>query len=607
MSVDVLQGDFSGKPLDFGGHGICGSIDRFGRIISFSKYHSEHGWAGFTSTKPFTDQDRYDQAAVRKFRADVANTEGFGPLFDQNIETQKFGLLGGAIPEVSTIFSDGSSAKVTTLTTEYGVIQRWEISSNSIDWGGNVSVQRAAYSQLTEGGPLKDTKPNVELSWNDNTLHVYDDNLKCFSQVTGFSDEKFTLLKTSDYLQTVCVSAVDADVYFIGFAVAETEGEVADLKKQLRSYLNEDAFQAKLTHEIANWEEVLSVTNDDLILRRAVVYAHLLSISTSSDATCILTDHMLLPLSWNRDAWFVAKVLLLLGRDGVEIVRRHINWMFDVADRGIANEWGRCYLVNGVLKDAAYQLDQQVFPLLELADYAELSGDSEMLDKLRLEVDGIVQAILKRRHQSLWLFPTEETPGDDPMEYQYHFSTHVLMVYTFARLNAVYPDRGFQDIADNIRKDTLEYFTAEFEGRDVFAYATDAEGNYHFYHDANDVPLAMAVEWGFVEKDNSVWRATLDFAWSPANSSGYFDGNRLGSIHTPTPWPLGDIQKLMVARLLGDKKDEEAALKDIFDAAQLDGGLPEAYELGTHNVRSRHWFAWPNALYAIAQLTEQTS
>lgn len=604
MRDDELQGDFSGKPLDFGGHGICGSIDRFGRIISLSKYHSEHGWAGFTSTKPFTDQDRYDQAAVRKFRADVAQTAGFGPLFEQSIETQKFALLGGAIPEVTTIFSGGSSVKVSTLTTEYGVIQRWEISENSIDWGGNISVQRAAYSQLTEGGPLKDTEPDVELSWNDNTLGIYDEKLKCFSQVTGFSDAKFTLLKKSDCLQTVSVSSADSDVYFICFSVAETERELARYNKQIGRYLNEEAFQAKLALEIGHWEEILEGTEDDLILLRAIVYAHLLSISTSTEATCILTDHMLLPLSWNRDAWFVAKVLLLRGGNGLEIVRKHINWMFDVADRGVANEWGRCYLVNGDLKDAAYQLDQQVFPLLELADYIELSSDNEMLDRLKPEVDAIVQAILKRRHQNLWLFPTDETPGDDPMEYQYHFSTHVLMVHTFARLDAVYPNSGFRDIADNIQRDTLAHFTANLEGKSVFAYATDAEGNYHFYHDANDVPLAMAVEWGVVEKDDAVWRATLDFAWSPSNIDGYFSGRRLGSVHTPAPWPLGDVQKLIIARLLGDKRDEEAALKDISDAAQLDGGLPEAYELETHKVRSRHWFAWPNALYAIAQLTD---
>ena len=36
-------------------------------------------------------------------------------------------------------------------------------------------------------------------------------------------------------------------------------------------------------------------------------------------------------------------------------------------------------------------------------------------------------------------------------------------------------------------------FVAEQNGRRLYAYATDGAGKYHFYHDANDFPLALAL------------------------------------------------------------------------------------------------------------------
>src|SRR5690606_28351415 len=106
----------------------------------------------------------------------------------------------------------------------------------------------------------------------------------------------------------------------------------------------------------------------DLILRRGLFYGQMMAVPVTDEATCILTDHMLLPLSWNRDSYFVVDALVRWEKTHLETMRRHLNWMFEVAERP-NNEWGRCYLASGQQKDPAYQLDQQLFPLLELAEY----------------------------------------------------------------------------------------------------------------------------------------------------------------------------------------------------------------------------------------------
>jgi meiotically up-regulated gene 157 (Mug157) protein len=159
-------------------------------------------------------------------------------------------------------------------------------------------------------------------------------------------------------------------------------------------------------------------------------------------------------------------------------------------------------------------------------------------------------------------------------------------------------------MAQRMRADVDRVFIAEYKGRQIYAYAADAHGNFRFYHDANDLPLAWAPAWGFVASDDPIWRATIQFAFSSENAEGFYDG-RLGSVHTPAPWPLGNIQQLIVARAIGDPELERLTQTRLRSTAQWDGALPEAYEAITGRVFSRHWFAWPNAALYLAFAGQQ--
>ena len=91
---------------------------------------------------------------------------------------------------------------------------------------------------------------------------------------------------------------------------------------------------------------------------------------------CILTDHRLLQLSWTRDGYYQA--LLLLAARHIEpralgVVSEHLRWLWGRCDRG-TNGWMRSHLPNGAVKDRAYQADQQLYPMLELLDYRDAAG-----------------------------------------------------------------------------------------------------------------------------------------------------------------------------------------------------------------------------------------
>ncbi|MCI0710184.1 MAG: glycoside hydrolase family 125 protein [Chloroflexi bacterium] len=579
------------KPLDFGGEGVTGSVDINGRLIALNAYHPQEGYVTFTVAPSFTEKDRYDQKAVRAYRAGLVTLSGFGPHFEPPIQRREVRLLGDAIPQLHLEFGGGGSATTTILALQGGVLQHWDFRGVTPLWKGKVAVQRATYSQLTEGGPLPPAQVKSKLNIGAGLMTLTNPAIQATAAIAGFSDAAGMFSQGADGPVDVKLPPETRSSVFLSYGFARDEHHAVSIARQLQRYATVEVFDALLQEMIAKWEKCWSGVPDDLILRRALLYGQIMAVPVTDEATCILTDHMLLPLSWNRDAYFVMDALVRWERTHLETMRRHLKWMFEIAERP-NNEWGRCYLASGQQKDPAYQLDQQLFPLLELAEYTVMTGDGAFVE----HIQPVMNTLLKRRIGPAWLFPTEETPADDPVAYPYHFSSHLLLWHMLQRLQAIIP--GYRELSRWVYRDIQRYFIVEREGKKLFAYAVDGLGNASFYHDANDVPLAMAPVWGFTTTDDPVWLATIDFAFSPANEGGYYGDGFLGSVHTRAPWALGDCQRLLIGRLLGDREMETQARDHLQRAAQWDGALSEGYDASTFDVVSRHWFAWPNALYA---------
>ncbi|MEL6307233.1 MAG: glycoside hydrolase family 125 protein, partial [Chloroflexota bacterium] len=177
----------------------------------------------------------------------------------------------------------------------------------------------------------------------------------------------------------------------------------------------------------------------------------------------------------------------------------------------------------------------------------------------------------------------------------------ILLWYVFKRLDAVFSEEELMypvDMYETLKEEYNKLFITEHNGKQIYSYATDGAGNHYIYHDANDIPLVMMPLWGFCDKDDPIWRNTIDFAFSDSNP-GFYDGV-LGSVHTPAPWALGDAQELIFCKVIGDRERYQRVWERVEKAAQWDGALPEAYDAQTYEVVSRHWFAWPNAMVAIA-------
>jgi hypothetical protein len=337
------------------------------------------------------------------------------------------------------------------------------------------------------------------------------------------------------------------------------------------------------------------------MVARALAYVRgCTALRTAPDEVAILTDHRILPLSWTRDAYYQAVLLLATGQpQDDQLVADHLRWLWRRCERP-EGRWLRSHHANGVPKDLAFQADQQLYPMLELADYWRGHGQLPAGVDWRAEVPRAWAAAITELDPATGLIATAENAADDPAPAPFIGASQVLLWCAALRLAELADAQPLDLDGDELRavaRAARTGFDRHLVRDDVWLYASDAAATHVRYHDANDLPVALAPLLGFCAADDAGWQQTMAFAFSPANP-GYFAGERggLGSAHTPNPWTLGEIQAWLWARSVGDETAMAAAIDRLAGVSFDDGMLPEAYSATCEpDVRIRHWFAWPGA------------
>ena len=580
------------KPLDIGNGIVSGILTTGGRWLSLGVEHPVHGRVVLTDVADLPEERRLDQPAVRAYRAELASASraGFGLAL----------LSGGAdafLVEDSLPLAvhDRADARIEVLSFapagRRGAVQivrvaaREEAIGLAFEWTGEMRLRRASYTQLTPGGALPPTRSRPLIGRDSRLIWIDDRELGAAAAIAIPADAQ--------------IPAGMSLPFVVAVSVADT---LADAAREATSLAGEgvELVEAEVLSRRRWWQAVGRDGDADRPIRRAAAYALDCAASRAGEGVvAVLADHVILPLIWTRDAYFVCRMLLALDAHDERVrvvVDGFLRWTFEVAERP-QGWWPRASLANGMAKDPVFQLDQQLFPLLLLADHARITGDASILARYRSASDDTIAALLARR-SPFGLIAADETPADDPSEQPYHFSSHVLLWRVLRDVDAA--------VAADVRASVLEHFVAD--GRFAYAVAgargAGARGaGARHYHDANDMPTVFAPGWGFCAATDPVWRATIEFAWSDRNEA-HFPGplGGLGSLHTPHPWPFGDLQDVIVARAIDDGAREQRAWDRLRRVETHDGLLPEAYDERDARVVSRHWFAWPAALRALLAL-----
>ncbi|KAK4045992.1 hypothetical protein OIV83_006457 [Microbotryomycetes sp. JL201] len=677
------------KTIDFGHDGVAASLSLAGRFLSVHGPHASHGMMVVVPYEQFPQDKFYEPKFVREYRARPLvlldkQTSGFGlSLRDGSdariLQCTSSEYVHHKTPRLEFKSCDGAI----TATALYNVVDSSVVQSvlirnadsqqRAVDvtLDGLVSLNRASYAQLTEGGPLpmpaassvaavyKDglTIDNCHLPAKlDISLAINELPVKLATK-SGWTSDKIACLDNATQL---ILQPGESAVVQLALTLS-TNGSDARPSPRSLSLAVRDRMCAQTgldVPKLANLVAKDQATEAGHVLAYAVArnVQYLLDCCTipmgPERGVCIITDHQCLPLGWNRDNYWQLNLLRslepvlhsLVHSDVVDewraricnVRREHLRWVMFTAERPLGY-WGRSYTTVGQSKDPIFQLDQQCYPLLELAEYAtEYAQDAQGQDlvKRALEsgvVDEVLDTIMAHRWQpvddaqardfeskdALWLFKTEETPGDDAVAFPYHFSSHVLLWRALDQL-ARFPEslRGLlrNDVrawADHVRRATLEHFVQPNPktGQLMFAYLTSTRGEFEFYHDGNDLPTALIPEWGFCDGDASVhevWRSTMSWAFSSFNENGYFNDGQfagLGSVHTRDPWPLGDAQQLVFAARERNGDQILNVKTKLARVVQWDGLWSEAVDRHTGQVTSKHWFSWPGSFIGSVLLS----
>ncbi|WP_172371742.1 glycoside hydrolase family 125 protein [Sporosarcina jiandibaonis] len=608
------------KNIDIGTGKLTASIARNGKFTSINTLHQKFGYITLTAIEQFPNEKWYDSQFVRKYRNRIASNSGFG-TFHQSEKPTNYGLTAANNPVIEK-----------NNENEHIISRYFAIKNNGIDFilqedvitntglediiyplciGGTFSLNRSSYGQLTEGGPILIPDLINDVAVSGNKILIENKNLAAKAEVSVFiNDQPLTLKPFSE------VSSAPIDYFFEdNLFLKQGESKTVSLIYRV-SEIKEKTFDLNISevNTLKSSESIESnISIDQFVINQNINYIkNCCAVPVDEKHICVITDHQLLPLSWNRDAYYMIKLLLDAKKEKLapsfdiqEIVKGHLQWMFNIASRP-EGHWGRAYVTNGFCKDNAFQLDQQCYPLLEIYDYHQSFGDEETVQGLLKNVDAILDMILTHRHKDEWLFETGETPADDEVEYPYHFSSQVLIWRTLTSLAILnerfsFTTKPLATWAENIQRDCLKAFTIENR---LFAYLVDLKGNYRLYHDANDLPTVYAPIWGFCSSDDPIWKATMEFAFTEENIGGFYPGSfaGLGSIHTPHPWPLGDGQELLYSHLIGDENRKEKVLEKLKTIVQWDGLFSEAISEQTGKVTSRYWFSWPGSFISSVLL-----
>jgi hypothetical protein len=642
------------KPVDTGCGRLSASIGSDGLIRSVNSYHPEQGFVTLAPIEQFPNDKFYDSQFVRQYRRRLVDVPkqgdtlcGFGIQPIGDILKQESGFVGRRAPflvyqlgevEVRSLFLAVDDHENSYLinrfevknTTDKDILFRFTV-------GGTFSLNRCSYGQLTEAGPIPIPPLENGLEVEHNRISIENPNLSAKADILLFCDEGPMVLPfyktngiepvTYQHMDELRLKAGESRVINMVYTITLLKAGKLNLKPHDIVELTAKAMRSmpKWNKTITNSDESNDQKATEFIIARNIDYiTSNCSVPVEDEYVCVITDHQLLPLAWNRDAYYMMQLLLESNKrpDQIydrsyhaewenkvrQIVRGHLLWMFEKAERP-HRYWGRAYLTNGFCKDNVFQLDQQCYPLLELCDYFTQFGDAETVDRLKPIVKNVLDMLMEYKHEQKWLFKTGETPADDKVDYPYHFSSQVLVWHTFnelAKLNEKLSICGYNlaEWAERVKMDCLHVFTYNRDEKQLFAYLTDLKGNYQTYHDANDLPAIYAPIWGFCGMDDDRWIHTMEFAFSEDNRGGFYAGSfgGLGSIHTPHPWPLGDGQELLFSHLTGDSVRRQKVFNKLLHIVQWDGLFSEAINEKSGQVESRYWFSWPGAFISTVLL-----
>jgi len=275
-------------------------------------------------TCPFAQFDGtrfHDPEYVRAYRKRLLEyvrdgTRGIGIRLHGNIENVQVGFLDnqwiyltysiGLIDVSSTVFvnNDDIVEQSIILTSRSSAIL-------SIDYNLSLkmSLNRASYGQLTEGGPIPipGLKNHFDISQSGDSWSIVNENLDAIVQGGLYCDNKSIFLGSQMSEEVYLDAPVDKSFHGSVELLPQSRHELRSTFSIRPMTISNSGKSSRLlkstAHQISSKGQWKMEKNErGLIIQRNLEY--ILGNCTfpiGDEAVCFITDHVALPLGWNRD------------------------------------------------------------------------------------------------------------------------------------------------------------------------------------------------------------------------------------------------------------------------------------------------------------------
>jgi hypothetical protein len=425
-------------PLDVGNGLVVASLGSGGAWLSLGAAHPVHGFVELNGLPPFDPAWRGDADAVRRYRGWMsAGTFAFLRIevasAEPPVTVRQLRLEGTLSAHEVRCLHRSQTIETTVAADRPQIAQHHRIAGARrivVRFQGRLDAH--ALAEITETDPPAPTDARARLAVDGHRLAIVAPGLPATAEIA------VSLTGAHSYGWVVDRGAAQL--------VAHTREEVVELTVRCSLVTPGTAPRAGATTAtrrvpVPGRTGALHVPGAlrpalELIADRARAYVlACTALRIGAREVCLVTDHRILPLSWTRDAYWQAALLLAHGHTGV--VADHLRWLWARCERP-ETLWSRSHHTSGAIKDRALQADQQLYPVLELADYVRATG---RLPEPLHGGDGV--AWWSERVADLWralpagrhgFLRSDENPADDRSELPYPLSAQILYWHTATRL-----------------------------------------------------------------------------------------------------------------------------------------------------------------------------
>jgi meiotically up-regulated gene 157 (Mug157) protein len=194
--------------------------------------------------------------------------------------------------------------------------------------------------------------------------------------------------------------------------------------------------------------------------------------------------------------------------------------------------------------------------------------------------------------------------SDDATLFQYNIPENAFASATFLKLSELILkhdeslSKKLAELGKNLRENIFKHGVFEENGKKYFAYEIDCYGNHYFMDDPNYPSLTSLPFFGFIDKDNEIYKYTRSKILSKANPY-YFKGkigDGLGSPHSQRQyiWPLFTIMRVLTT---DDKNEIINGINLLLETAKSTGFMHESVNVNNVEEFTRPWFAWANSFF----------